>query len=35
MLEYAGHRVQTGMERVSLNDTSIDVFPLAGDAGIN
>lgn len=30
MLEYAGHRVQTGMERVSLNDTSIEVFPIGG-----
>ena len=28
MLEYAGSRVHEGMERVSLNDTSIDAFPV-------
>ena len=28
VLSYAGHRVHEGMERVSMNDTSIDAFPV-------
>ena len=30
VLEYAGPRVHEGMERISLNDTSIDAFPIGG-----